>query len=133
MATTRLKENGAKRVQLLPVSVPAHSRLMKPAADKLESIVKQIEFKSPQIPIIQNITAQAYTDINIIRDSLIQQIYSPVLWSKTINNIVDMGIANIIECGPGKILTGLNKRINDKIISYNIHNEEDIEKISILL
>lgn len=133
IAAIVLKENGAKRVQVLPVSVPAHSRLMKPAADKLEIELQQIKFNSPKIPVIQNIAAVSYEDVDTIKSSLLQQIYSPVLWSKTINNIVNAGVKNIIECGPGKVLSGLNKRIDDTIISHNIHNEMDIYSSSLKL
>ena len=126
LAGTRLKENGAKRVQLLPVSVPSHCSLMKPAADKLAKTINDIMFNAPKIPIVQNVDAQIHQSITLIKDALIKQLYSPVLWSATINNIVAGGVTNIIECGPGKILTGLNKRINSSVISFSLMSKEDI-------
>ena len=133
IASNKLKEAGARRVQLLPVSVPSHCELMKSAADKLIVEMSKIEFCSPKIPVLQNVNANVQENVSGIKRLLIEQLFSPVLWSATINNIVSRGITNIVECGPGKVLSGLNKRINEDVISYNLHTMDDIEKLNIVL
>jgi [acyl-carrier-protein] S-malonyltransferase len=124
--TSILKDNGAKRVQILPVSVPSHSVLMKGAANKLSEEMKQFVFNMPNINIVQNFAARYYNDINEIKESLVKQLYSPVLWHKSIDYMFNHGIRNFIECGPNKVLTGLNKRINPEINALNISNLDDI-------
>ncbi|MCE3268387.1 MAG: malonyl CoA-acyl carrier protein transacylase [Burkholderiales bacterium] len=128
LALIALKENGAKKVQLLPISVPAHSKLMLPASKKLASALASVEFRAPQIKVLHNYDTGSYNDVVLIKEALVKQLYSPVLWSRTINKIVDMNINQILECGPGKVLSGLNKRISGNIISYNLHNQADLDK-----
>lgn len=128
LAAIALKDNGAKRVQLLPVSVPAHCKLMLPASKKLASALASVEFRVPQIPVLHNYDTNSYTDLVAIKDALVKQLYSPVLWSKTIHKITDMHITQILECGPGKVLSGLNKRINENLVSYNLNNQADLDK-----
>ena len=106
-----LKEMGAKRAMPLAVSVPSHCALMKPAADKLASEFDAIQFNTPSAPIVQNRTAKAVTDVSEIKANLLEQLYQPVLWTGSIEYIVSAGATEILECGPGKVLTGLNKRI----------------------
>lgn len=132
-ASEILKERGARRVQILPVSVPSHCSLMKPAADKLLAEIDKIDFMQPTIKLIQNVDAQIHTNVQEIKAALIRQLYSPVLWTNTIQNIVSEGVDCIVECGPGKVLSGLNKRINEDIISYNLHSADDIEKVKIAI
>jgi [acyl-carrier-protein] S-malonyltransferase len=132
-ASETLKERGARRVQILPVSVPSHCSLMKPAADKLLADIDKIEFIQPNIKLMQNVDAQIHSNVEEIKDALIRQLYSPVLWTNTIKNIVVEGIDCIIECGPGKVLSGLNKKINENITSYNLHSVDDIEKVKIAI
>lgn len=127
LAATALKDNGAKKVQLLPVSVPSHCRLMIPASKKLASALASVEFRAPEIPVLHNFDTNSYTDLVTIKEALVKQLYSPVLWAKTIDKIVHMNITNILECGPGKVLSGLNKRINENIVSYNLHNQADLD------
>lgn len=110
-AMAALKEAGAKRAMPLNVSVPSHCALMKPAADQLAEQLNNIEFKAPSCPIIQNRVAKAVTNLDEIRTNLLEQLYMPVLWTNTIAFLADQGIEEIIECGPGKVLSGLNKRI----------------------
>ncbi|MFN8769787.1 MAG: ACP S-malonyltransferase [Neisseriaceae bacterium] len=133
LASTKLKEQGAKRVQILPVSVPSHCMLMKPAADKLVTEINKIEFATPRIKVLHNVNASECSNIAEIKDALIKQLYSPVLWTKTIQDIVTRGIKHIIECGPGKVLSGLNKRISEDITCYNLHSLDDIEKVNMAL
>lgn len=111
-AMTAAKEAGAKRALPLPVSVPSHCSLMKPAADKLAEALKTVEIKQPQIRVIHNADVAAYDDADKIKDALVRQLYSPVRWTETVNALVSDGIAESAECGPGKVLAGLAKRIN---------------------
>ncbi len=127
-ASELLKEYGAKRIQLLPLSVPSHCSLMQPASEKLAQKLSEVQFNQPQIPIMHNYNAEIYTDTNLIKEALIKQLYSPVLWTSVIGKIVDDGINQIVECGPGKVLSSLNKRISNNIISYNLNNREDLDK-----
>ncbi|EMT5315501.1 ACP S-malonyltransferase [Neisseria gonorrhoeae] len=106
------KEAGVKRALPLPVSVPSHCSLMKPAADKLAEALKTVEIKQPQIRVIHNADVAAYDDAGKIKDALVRQLYSPVRWTETVNALVSDGIAESAECGPGKVLAGLAKRIN---------------------
>ncbi len=125
----KLKDAGAKKVQKLQVSVPAHCGLMQGAANQLAHALNNIEFSLPKTLIIQNADAKIHNDIASIKDALIKQVYTPVLWSQTIKYMVNNGTNNIVECGPGKVLTGLNKRIDSTIVSYNLHNQENIQQV----
>lgn len=106
------KEKGAKRALPLPVSVPSHCSLMKPAAEKLAEALKNVAIKTPQIRVIHNADVTAYDDAEKIKDALVRQLYSPVRWTETVNALVAEGITRSAECGPGKVLAGLAKRIN---------------------
>jgi len=110
------KEAGAKRALPLPVSVPSHCALMQPAAEKLAVQLADTVIKTPEIPVIHNVDAAQHVEPDAIRDCLKRQLYSPVQWVKTVNEISARGVTRIIEAGPGKVLTGLCKRI-DKTIS----------------
>jgi [acyl-carrier-protein] S-malonyltransferase len=105
------KEKGAKRALMLPVSVPSHCSLMKEAEIQFADFLNNIVFKDPIVPIIQNVTAKPVTQGNEIKSNLIAQLSSPVQWTASIRYLESCGIDSIIECGPGKVLTGLNKRI----------------------
>ncbi len=105
------KKAGAKVAKLLAVSVPSHSPLMKPAAEKLAEFLNAIEIKKPVIPVISNVDVKCYANENNIRDGLVRQLYNPVRWVETIQFLHDQGIDYLVECGPGKVLAGLNKRI----------------------
>jgi [acyl-carrier-protein] S-malonyltransferase len=105
------KEKGAKRAILLPVSVPSHCALMKPAAEKLRVAMKSIEVRTPTIAVMHNADVACHTDPDAIRDALARQLYSPVHWVETIQSFSAQGIQLVAECGPGKVLAGLNKRI----------------------
>ena len=111
-AMTAAKEAGAKRALPLPVSVPSHCSLMKPAAEKLAESLKSVVIKQPQIRVIHNADVAAYDDADRIKDALVRQLYSPVRWTETVNALVSDGITESAECGPGKVLAGLAKRIN---------------------
>ncbi|EJL7928648.1 TPA: ACP S-malonyltransferase [Vibrio cholerae] len=105
------KEAGAKRALPLPVSVPSHCALMKPAADELAKTLAELEFNAPQISVINNVDVVAETDPVKIKDALIRQLYSPVRWTECVEQMSAQGVEKLIEMGPGKVLTGLTKRI----------------------
>lgn len=106
------KKAGAKRTLPLPVSVPSHCALMKPAAEQLAVELKDITIHAPVIPVLQNVTAEVTTDPEAIKANLVQQLYRPVLWVDCVTYMTDNGIERMLECGPGKVLSGLNKRIS---------------------
>ena len=105
------KAKGAKRALALPVSVPSHCALMRPAAEKLAEYLKNVTILTPQIPVIHNADVIAYNDPDKIKDALVRQLYSPVRWVETVQAIAAQGVTSSAECGPGKVLTGLTKRI----------------------
>ena len=110
--TVLAKEKGAKRALELPVSVPSHCALMQPAADQLAEVLASISFKAPTIPVINNVDVTAVAAEADIREALKRQLFSPVRWVETIEKMTADGVDKLIECGPGKVLVGLNKRIN---------------------
>jgi len=107
-----LKANGAKRALPLPVSAPFHSSLMKPAADKLRERLEQISMLSPQLPVINNIDVAIESDPERIRDALVRQAFGPVRWVECVQAIKARGVSTVVECGPGKVLAGMVKRID---------------------
>ena len=123
-----LKTMGAKRVLPLSVSVPSHCVLMKPAADTLAQRLQAIHFNSPSAPIVQNRVALGVTDISEIRKNLLEQLYKPVQWTKSVQFMATAGVTEIIECGPGKVLSGLNKRIAGDVIHTAIGNLASFQK-----
>lgn len=123
-ASLELKDVGARMVKMLPVSVPSHCSLMNSAAEKLEKVLQDVKFNSPQIQVLHNFNAESYTDVDKIKVALVKQLYMPVLWTNSITKIVNSGIKTIIESGPGSVLTGLNKRINSEIVSFNLDKDD---------
>lgn len=123
-ASIELKMAGAKLVKLLPVSVPSHCSLMQGAADKLRDALETVTFNAPQIPVLHNFNTEIYNDSAKIKEALVKQLYMPVLWTKTINKIAHSGIKTVVEAGPGNVLTGLNKRINTEIVSFNLCKDD---------
>ncbi|MEQ6887642.1 ACP S-malonyltransferase [Halomonas sp. CS7] len=110
-AIVACQEAGAKRAMPLPVSVPSHCDLMRPAAERLAAAMEEIELRSPRYTVYQNVDAQAHADVETLRTRLIEQLYQPVRWTSCIEAMTSKGAEVLIECGPGKVLTGLNKRI----------------------
>ncbi len=110
-----LKANGAKRALPLPVSAPFHSSLMKPAADKLRERLEDMELGTPQIPLINNIDVAVEVDADRIRDALYRQAFGPVRWVECVQAIKARGLTHIVECGPGKVLAGMVKRIDGEL------------------
>lgn len=107
------KAAGAKRALLLPVSVPSHCALMKPAAEELRARLADVAVQAPRVPVLHNADVAAYSDPAGIRDALVRQLHSPVRWVETIREMAQQDVAALAECGPGKVLAGLNKRIAD--------------------
>ncbi|NMP15563.1 MULTISPECIES: ACP S-malonyltransferase [unclassified Thalassotalea] len=120
------KEAGAKRALPLPVSVPSHCALMQPAADQLAADFDNISFNAPQIPVINNVDVATVDDAAAIKDALIRQLYSPVRWTESIEKIAGMGVENVIEMGPGKVLSGLVKRINKQLSCVSVNTADTL-------
>lgn len=110
------KEAGAKRALPLPVSAPFHTSMMKPAADNLAKHIEQTIFSAPLIPVLHNVGVSTEVDPEAIKLRVIAQIYSPVPWVASINALAEMGVQTLAECGPGKVLSGLNKRIDKSLV-----------------
>jgi [acyl-carrier-protein] S-malonyltransferase len=105
------KQKGAKRAVMLPMSAPSHCSLMKPAAERLRVALEAVEVRKPRIPVIHNRFVEAFDDPARIRQALVEQLYNPVRWIETIELLGRKGVTRVVECGPGKVLTGLSKRI----------------------
>ena len=125
-AIDTLKETGAKRALMLPVSVPSHCQLMVPAAEKLSETLSGITVSTPTIPVIHNVDFKTHTDADEIRQVLKQQLYNPVRWVDTIQFMAEQGVDTIIECGPGKVLMGLCKRIDKNIKGMAVFDADSL-------
>ncbi len=121
-ASELLKARGAKRCLPLPVSAPFHSSLMKPAADKLRIKLATLTFHAPQIPLVNNIDVTVQTDADKIRDALYRQAFGPVRWVECVAAIKARGVSTLIECGPGKVLSGMCKRIDAELVSGAVYD-----------
>lgn len=127
-AIEQLKAAGAKRAMPLAVSAPFHSALMKPAADKMAEVLSSIDIQSPKYRLIQNIDAAYHDDPAQIRENLVTQMYGAVLWTNTMQQMAEDGVETVVECGPGKVLSGLNKRIDKRLASLSVNSVESLEK-----
>lgn len=116
------KAAGAKRALPLPVSVPSHCALMKPAADKLAVALQEITFNAPQVPVVNNVDVRTETDPEAIRSALVRQLYSPVRWTESVEFMAAQGVTLLLEVGPGKVLTGLTKRIVDTLTAAAVND-----------
>lgn len=123
------KAKGAKRALPLPVSAPFHSSLLKPASDQLREYLANVSFSAPAIALINNVDVSIVTDPALIKEALVRQAASPVRWVETVNAIAASGITQLIECGPGKVLAGLTKRINGDLVGDAIYDQETLEKV----
>ncbi|QYJ77631.1 ACP S-malonyltransferase [Shewanella acanthi] len=121
-AAAACKAAGAKMAVALPVSVPSHCALMKPAADKLAIALNDVQFNAPSITVINNVDVASPTDVADIKDALVRQLYCPVRWSETVGLMAEKGITQLVECGPGKVLTGLAKRINKSLSAQAVND-----------
>jgi [acyl-carrier-protein] S-malonyltransferase len=124
------KEAGAKRAMALSVSAPFHSELMKPAAEELTGVLNEVNFAKPKIIVVQNVDAAVHDDPEEIRENLIKQMYGAVLWTDTVLMMKQIGVTTLIECGPGKVLTGLTKRIDKSITGHNVDSVASIATVS---
>lgn len=115
------KAAGAKRALPLPVSVPSHCALMKPAADRLAVALEGITFNAPTVPVVNNVDVKCETSPEAIRSALVRQLYSPVQWTKSVEFMAAQGVTQLLEVGPGKVLTGLTKRIVDTLTAAAIN------------
>lgn len=124
IASVKAKEAGAKRVMPLVVSGPFHSELMKPAAEKFKGRLEEIEVKNAEIPVIANVTADEITLAEEIKEKLIEQLYSPVLWEDSVQKMISLGVDTFIEIGPGKVLSGLVKKIDKSVRIFAVSDQE---------
>jgi [acyl-carrier-protein] S-malonyltransferase len=124
-----LKANGAKRALLLPVSAPFHSSLMLPAAQQLQQRLAEVEFSSPQIALVNNIDVAVESDLARVRDALYRQAFGPVRWVETVQAIKARGIAHLVECGPGKVLAGMVKRIDPELTGLAVFDPATLTEV----
>jgi [acyl-carrier-protein] S-malonyltransferase len=118
------KARGAKRAMALPVSVPSHCALMKPAAERFTASIEAITWQAPQIPLVQNVSAAVVADLATLKGDLLAQLYSPVRWVESIVCLSGQGVTDLVECGPGKVLSGLNKRCVKGINTHNLESPD---------
>jgi len=128
-ACVELKEAGARRAILLDVSGPFHSSLMKPAAEKLRSSLDELTIHNASIPVIANVNAAVVENGEQIKDLLVEQLYSPVLWEDSVRLMIDMGVTHFIECGPGKVLSGLIKKIDKTVTVLAVYDEKTLQEV----
>ena len=126
-ALTALAERGVRKAVKLAVSVPSHTPLMREAANRLAEAMNGLAWSAPQLPIVQNVDAEVRTDIASIRDALVRQLYLPVQWTQCVETLVARGATRIAECGPGKVLTGLVKRIDKSVDARALGAPSDLD------
>lgn len=124
-----LKDMGAKRALILPVSAPSHCALMQKAATKLEATLAQVPFRAPEYTLWHNVGVESHTQVKNIKNALVSQLYKPVQWIETIEKMKSSGVELIVECGPGKVLSGLTKRIDKELKQMSLSVPSDIPTI----
>ncbi|TFV90306.1 ACP S-malonyltransferase [Oxalobacteraceae bacterium OM1] len=127
------KAKGAKRALPLPVSAPFHSSLLRPASDRLRAYMEPLQFRAPVIPLINNVDVAIVNDPAAMKDALVRQAASPVRWVETVERMAADGVTHLVECGPGKVLAGLTKRINGDLIGEAIVDQASLDKVMELL
>ncbi|KIL12427.1 Malonyl CoA-acyl carrier protein transacylase [Bacillus pumilus] len=127
LASEKAKEKGAKRAIALEVSGPFHSALMKPAAEKFTDILSKLNITDAKTPVISNVTADIVTSRDAIETKLIEQLYSPVRFEESVERLIDLGVTTFIEIGPGKVLSGLVKKVNRRLTTISVSDQETIE------
>jgi [acyl-carrier-protein] S-malonyltransferase len=127
-ATEIASDKGAKRALILPVSVPSHCALMQPAAEQLANKLNEIDIRMPMTPVIHNASVTSAVDVGAIKSLLAQQLYSPVRWVETIQWLAAQNVDHIVECGPGKVLAGLTKRIDKSLTALPLFDIATLEK-----
>ncbi|MBU3002705.1 ACP S-malonyltransferase [Paraglaciecola arctica] len=129
VAANLCKEQGAKRALPLAVSVPSHCDLMKPAADKIAILLKDIQFNAPNVPVVNNVDVAYPDDPIAIKQALVEQLYSPVRWTETVTKLAELEVEALLEVGPGKVLTGLTKRIDKRLSCTAINTVDSINSL----
>ncbi len=124
----KCKAKGAKRAIMLPMSIPSHCSLMKSAANDMQLRLEQVKLQAPKIPILHNADVKTHTDIASIKEILVRQLINPVRWVDTVNALAATGISHLVECGPGKVLIGLNKRIEQSLQHLSLTDTETIQQ-----
>jgi len=122
------KAKGAKRAVMLPVSAPFHCSLMRPAADRLQARLETLAVARPRVPVLHNADVQAHSDPQAIREALVRQSYSPVRWSETIQAMAQQGVTHVYECGPGKVLASLTRRIAGTLQGGALADADSLEQ-----
>ena len=123
------KAAGAKRALVLPVSAPFHSTLLKPAAEKLQAALAELTLNAPTIPVVNNVDVLVQNDVAAIKDALVRQAWHPVRWVECVQYIAEQGVTDMVECGPGKVLAGLAKRIDARLTGHALVNQESLAAI----
>ncbi len=123
------KAKGAKRTQILAVSVPSHCSLIKDAASKFEKELASVAFSAPTNAVVQNFDAKSHSGLYEIKQAVVKQLYKPVLWTQSVQELANLGVQEIIECGPNKILCGLMKRIDKRLTLKDTNSIESLENI----
>jgi len=126
-AIEKCKARGAKRVMPLPVSAPFHSTLMQPAAERLKGHIRSLHIAPPQFAVVNNVDVAIESDAARIKDALVRQAAAPVRWMETIRKMIEMGATHIVECGPGRVLAGMTKRIAPQVQSLTLHDRASLE------
>lgn len=127
LASEKAKEKGAKRAIALEVSGPFHSALMKPAAEKFTDVLSKLDISDAKTPVISNVTADIVTSRDAVETKLIEQLYSPVRFEESVERLIDLGVTTFIEIGPGKVLSGLVKKVNRRLTTISVSDQETIE------
>ena len=122
------KSRGAKRAMTLPVSAPFHSSLMQPAGERLQGYLREVRVTTPRIPVIHNVDVKLAATPQAIREALVRQAAAPVRWVETIQTMAQLGVTHVVECGPGKVLSGLTKRINGDLQSFAVVDKASCEQ-----
>lgn len=129
LACVQLKEAGAKRAIPLDVSGPFHSALMQPAAQKLQEALDQLSWQDAAIPVVANVSAEPVTESAEIKKLLVEQLYSPVRWEESVRRLIDLGVTHFIECGPGKVLSGLVKKIDRSVTVMPVYDNDTLQAV----
>ncbi|HBK57598.1 MAG TPA: [acyl-carrier-protein] S-malonyltransferase [Xanthomonadales bacterium] len=125
-ALAMLVERGVRKSVRLPVSVPSHTPLMRESGNRLADAIAQVDWSEPTIPVVQNVDAEIHESVAAIRDALVRQIYLPVYWTTTVQSLTGHGVTALGECGPGKVLTGLAKRIDRSLDARSLASPDDL-------
>ena len=132
-AIAACKARGARRAMALPVSAPFHSSLMRPAGERLAPYLQKVSVGVPQVPLVNNVDVKVESDPALIRDALVRQAYSPVRWVESVRRMVELGATHIVECGPGKALAGMTKRIAEEAQSFSLADRASFEQALVAL